>query len=246
MLTDNEIVPSQRILSQELRRDKILQASMLFAKSLITGGVCGHSTPIQLSTYSYNTLLKCCCHRGAFGHAFDILCKMKLREELHPPNAVTYNTMLSSLARVGDVTLIQYLLNEMTKVSATIDATSKTIYPLLDKYTAQAICDAYLNTSDIHGAITQLQNLYNKYNLLPPYTTHYKVLEFSLGVGNIYEAKRYAWFLQQVWKHDEFIYRKIGKEELKHLFLYFGETLVEDDFYVWNSFCENYGNKYDS
>jgi len=266
---DNTIIPTHKLLKAELRIDKILEASILFTKSLLTGGVVSSNnddnstktktTPkLQLSTQSYNSLIKTYCHRGAFVHAFDILHKMKVSQQnndkmnanaLPPPkpNVITYNTILSSLARVGDITLMLYLLNEMISVTTTntirntnATTTTKTVYPLLDKYTSQAICDGYLNTSDINGAITQIEQLYNNYNILPPYTTHYKVLEFSLGVGDIYEAKRYLWFLQNVWKDHEYVYKKIGKEELKHLFKYFGVALVdEDDFYVWNSYCEN-------
>jgi hypothetical protein len=103
--------------------------------------------------------------------------------------------------------------------------------------------------------------MFNQQHLLPPYTTHLKIIEFALGNDLIYEAKRHVYFIQQLWKwkpkevkgnkggnasdygygqdsksFQNLMYAtqknpKISKKSLQGLFSYFGEELLEEDFF---------------
>ena len=115
-----------------------------------------------------------------------------------------------------------------------------------DKYTVQALVDGYLNVGDISGAVTLVQDFFNQHHILPPYTTHLKIIEFALGNDLVYEAKRQVYFIQQLhkWrpKHGDspsllnFMNMtqknpKLSPRSLKRLFAYFGEKLTEEDFF---------------
>jgi len=258
-------VPDEKI-KEEQSKDKNLKAAFLFAQSVVTGGVCGHVQPIQLTLHSYNLLLKVCCYRGAFSNAFKILYTTLPELDLEP-DIYSYNILLSSLARVGDVTFLRHLLTEMTNTNVPLNA-----------FTVEALSHGYLNAGDIHGAINIIQDVWNQHQVLPRLTTHYKLIEVVLGIGDVYEAKRYVWFLQQIWiwneqqqslnnnnntnKQQDFtnsfneeqlelsgystsiqqasiLKKKLFKNELKHLFQYFGYDLKdEEDFRLWNMHCK--------
>ena len=113
------------------------------------------------------------------------------------------------------------------------------------KETVEAIVDGLLNLGDVGSAITLVQDCFNQHSILPPYTTHLKILEFALGRSLVYEAKRHVYFIQQIWKWERNDYHseefsklmtlvqknpKLSKEALIKLFAYFGETLDESDF----------------
>jgi hypothetical protein len=98
---------------------------------------------------------------------------------------------------------------------------------------------------DLPGGVTVVQDFFNQHSALPPYTTHIKILEFCLARGMMYEAKRYVYFLQQLWRwepneyhSEEFIKQmratqrnsQLQKPALKQLFAYFGERLEDSDF----------------
>lgn len=111
----------------------------------------------------------------------------------------------------------------------------------LDKYTVQALVDGSLNASDVSGAITLVQDILNQHSVLPPYTSHLKIIEFALANDLVFEAKRYLFFLQQLWNRKENDDKnwelnfakenpKIGKEALMKLFHYYGAELKEEDF----------------
>jgi hypothetical protein len=106
--------------------------------------------------------------------------------------------------------------------------------------------DGYLNAGDISGAISLTQDMFNQHHVLPPYTTQLKIIEFALGNDLIYEAKRQVYFIQQLWKWtpqewESASFRKImhatqknpklSKQSLQKLFAYFGEELLEEDFF---------------
>ena len=106
--------------------------------------------------------------------------------------------------------------------------------------------DGYLNVGDIGGAVTIVQDIFNQHNILPPYTSHLKIIEFALANDQVYEAKRHVYFIQQLYKWEPktndsqrlitFINMtkknpKLSKEALKKLFAYFGEELLEDGFF---------------
>ena len=106
--------------------------------------------------------------------------------------------------------------------------------------------DGFLNIGDISGAISWVQDAFNQYDVLPPYTTHLKILEFALANDLIYEAKRHVYFIQQLWKwkpsktdskQKRHIMKltqnnpKLSKSSLKRLFAYFGQTLSDSDFF---------------
>ena len=111
---------------------------------------------------------------------------------------------------------------------------------------AQSLVDGHLNAGDVSGAVTVTQDVFNQHKLLPPYTTHLKIIEFALGIGLSYEAKRQVYFIQQLWKWQpsseddkglrRFMYLtqknpKLSKKSLQGLFTYFGEELKEEDFF---------------
>lgn len=87
--------------------------------------------------------------------------------------------------------------------------------------------------------------MFNQHKVLPPYTTHLKIIEFALGSDLIYEAKRQVYFIQQLWKwtpsSESYKFKKImfatqrnpklSKRSLQNLFAYFGEELMEEDFF---------------
>mmetsp|Transcript_14990 Transcript_14990/g.34644 ORF Transcript_14990/g.34644 Transcript_14990/m.34644 type:complete len:109 (+) Transcript_14990:494-820(+) len=106
--------------------------------------------------------------------------------------------------------------------------------------------DGMLNVGNVSGAITFVQDVFNQYTVLPPYTTHLKILEVALASELEYEAKRHVYFLQQLWKWQPTQYHspeetekvqlaqrnpKLSKEALQHLFRYFGYTLADSDFF---------------
>lgn len=115
-----------------------------------------------------------------------------------------------------------------------------------NKYTAKALVDGYLNAGDVSGAVSLVQDMFNQHKVLPPYTTHLKIIEFALGNDLIYEAKREVYFIQQLWKwtptpnesksfqslmHATQKNPKLSKKSLQSLFAYFGEELLEEDFF---------------
>jgi hypothetical protein len=107
--------------------------------------------------------------------------------------------------------------------------------------------DCYLNVGDMSGAITLVQDMFNQHKTLPPQISHFKILEFCLARGLIFEAKRHVYFIQQMmkWKPSDGdaedgtrihqiklnqLNPKLGKASLQKLFAYFGEELSEKDF----------------
>lgn len=151
------------------------------------------------------------------------------------PDTYSYNTILSGLARFGDRDFMKEMLTTMTNNDIA-----------LDKYTVQALADGYLNSGDISGAISVVQDMFNQHHILPPYTTHLKIIEFALGNDMVYEAKRHVYFIQQLWKYSPrpndseqfqkvmFLTQKnakLSETSLKRLFAYFGEELTDADFF---------------
>jgi len=219
---------------QEIEREYSLSltAAFAFADSL-THGACGHA-PIELDITGWNALIKACCNRGAFHRALKILNETLPQKGIEP-DYYSYNAILAGLARVGDITsLKEYLVN----------MTNKRI--LINKFTVEAMADGFLNVGDISGASSMVQDIFNQHETLPPYTTHLKIIEFALSNGLIFEAKRHVYFVQQLWKwqpsqhHDARFIRmiettrrnpKLSKQALQKMFQYFGEELVDDDFF---------------
>jgi len=147
------------------------------------------------------------------------------------PDTYSYNAIMHGLARVGDTNYLKSLLTTMTNRSIP-----------LDKYTVQALVDGSLNEADISGTISLVQDVFNQHSVLPPYTSHLKIMEFALANDMLFEAKRYLFFMQQLWNMHENSFTgnkelmltiqnpKIGKEAIKKLFKYYGVDLSEDDF----------------
>ncbi|KAL7576383.1 hypothetical protein ACA910_018191 [Epithemia clementina (nom. ined.)] len=220
-------------LSRELEPEYSLPlaAAFAFADSL-QHGACGHD-PITLDVGSYNALIKACVYRGALWRALHVLDATMPAAGISP-NTQSYNIILSGLAAVGDVVTSQEYYLKMHNSG---------IQP--DCYTVSAIVDGLLNMNDISGAVTVVQDFFNQHSVLPPIWTHSKILELSLGQGMIYEAKRYCYFIQQLWKwepnqyHDESFIELmrttqaspgLQKVALKKMFAYFGEELKDSDF----------------
>eukprot|EP00980_Cylindrotheca_fusiformis_P004611 scaffold982_cov139-Cylindrotheca_fusiformis.AAC.24 len=208
-----------------------LSAAVSFADSL-TQGACGHD-PIELDLISYSILIKACVNRGSLWRAMHILDEVMPANGVDP-DVVAYNSLLNGLARVGDTPTMNEYFTKM--LANNLSPTKETV---------KAIVDGLLNLGDVGSAITVVQDCFNQHNTLPPYTTHLKILEFALGRGLTYEAKRHVYFIQQLWMWDRNDYHsdefarlmdltqrnpKLSKEALQQLFAYFGEKLEDSDF----------------
>jgi pentatricopeptide repeat protein len=210
-----------------------LTSAISFADSLKQGGACGHD-PIELDLISYTTLMKACVYRGSLWRAMHILDEIMPKEGIKP-DIVAYNVLLDGLARVGDVPTSKEYFRQLL---------SNGLQPT--KQTVQAITDGMLNLGDVGTSITFVQDAFNQYSVLPPYTTHLKIIEFALGRNLVYEAKRHVFFIQQLWKwtpnlkyHSPEFCKimeltqknpKISRPALEKLFAYFGEELTDSDF----------------
>lgn len=218
-------------LESEPDYSRTLAAAFAFCDSL-EHGACGHK-PLKLDTGTYNALIKACVHRGALWRAMNVLDTVMPNSNC-VPNNISFNLILGGLAAVGDVTTTQEYFRRM------MDAGLRP-----DPFTIRAIVDGLLNLGDVTAAVTVVQDFFNQHNVLPPYQTHLKVLEFCLGRDMAYEAKRYCYFLQQLWywtpndyHHPSFIRlmratqrnTQLQKPALKKLFAYFGEELKDEDF----------------
>lgn len=209
-----------------------LTSAITFADSL-TQGACGHE-PIELDLVSYSILIKASVNRGSCWRAIHFLDEVMPANGIEP-DVVAYNTLLYGLARVGDAPTMKDYFNKML---------SNNIQPTKD--TVEAIVTGLLNLGDVTSAITFVQDSFNQYSVLPPYTTHLKILEISLGRGLVYEAKRHVFVIQQLMKwerndyHSDAFYRlmdltknnpHLSRDALKDLFAYFGEEL-DDSFFL--------------
>lgn len=210
----------------------VLTSAISFADSL-KQGACGHH-PVELDLISYSILMKVCINRGSLWRAMHILDEVMPANKIEP-DIVAYNTLLIGLSKVGDVPTMkeytrQLLSNGLTPTKETIEAS----------------VDSLLNLGDVGNAITLCQDFFNQYSVLPPYTTHLKILEMTLGRGLVFEAKRHVSFIQQLWKWEQNKYHteefskmikltqnnpNLSKEALQKLFAYFGYTLDEEDFF---------------
>ena len=208
-----------------------LTAAFSFCDSLAQGA-CGHD-PVELDVVTYTTLIKTCVNRGSLWRAMFILDNIMPANDIEP-DVTTYSTLLGGLSRVADVTTMRQYFDQMI---------TKGIQP--NDRTVKAITDGLLNLGDISAAVTVVQDMFNQYSILPPYTTHLKIIEYALGLGLVYEAKRYVYFIQQLyqWKRNDYHsddfartvrvhqnHPKLSKDALKKLFAYFGERLEDDDF----------------
>ena len=209
-----------------------LAAAFAFADSL-EHGACGHK-PIDLDVGSYNALIKASVCRGALWRAKHVL-ETTMPAAGIVPNQKSYNFLLLGLAAVGDVATGQEVYMKMHNGG---------VKP--DSFTVRAIADGLLNVGDAHGAVTVVQDFFNQHSVLPPIWMHCKLLELCLGQGLVYEAKRYVFFIQQLWKwepnqyHDESFVKlmqetqrdpSIQRQALVKLFAYFGEELNDTDFF---------------
>jgi pentatricopeptide repeat protein len=216
-----------------------LAAAFAFAHSL-QQGACGHD-PIVFNIECFNALIKACVYRGALWRAMNVLDTVIRNSTdddgiLLRPNHVSYNMILAGLARVGDVVTAQRYYHKMLNEDNLVP----------DAFTVRAIVDGLLNLADAPAAVTVVQDFFNQHCVLPPYTTHCKILEFCLARGMIYEAKRYVYFIQQLWHwkpvenyhSKQFIQlmratqhnTQLQKPALQKLFAYFGEKLDDTDF----------------
>jgi pentatricopeptide repeat protein len=147
------------------------------------------------------------------------------------PNTASFNYLLQGFARVGDVTTAQEYYHRMIQSGFSPDS-----------YTVRAIAEGFINIGDLPGTVTVVQDFFNQYGVLPPIATHLQILEHCLGLGLVYEAKRYVYFIQQLWDwnvHPSYhstpsvtraVERvctdpRLSKEALLRLFAYFGEEL---------------------
>jgi hypothetical protein len=221
-----------------------LAAAFAFADSLQLGA-CGHD-PVTFDIASYNALIRACVYRGALFRAMYVLnfilpnasenAKNKTGGgNLLSPNHTTYNLILFGLARVGDVVTAQEYYWHMIRAGLTPNAN-----------TVHAIVDGLLNVGDSAAAVTVVQDFFNQHCVLPPYTTLCKILEFCLSLGMVYEAKRFVYFIQQLWHWEPVegyhtpevisVMRatqsntQLQKPALQKMFAYFGEKLEDNDF----------------
>jgi pentatricopeptide repeat protein len=205
-----------------------LSALFSFAESL-QAGACGH-VPITLDVVSHNMLMRACVRRGALWRAMYVIDTVMASAGVRP-NTASFNYLLQGLARVGDVTTSQEYYHRMIQFGLNPDA-----------YTVKAIVEGFINLGDLPGAVTAAQDFFNQYGVLPPITTHLQILEHCLGLGLVYEAKRYVYFIQQLWDwnaHPSYhstpsvtravervcADERLSKSALLRLFAYFGEEL---------------------
>jgi pentatricopeptide repeat protein len=211
-----------------------LSAAFAFADS-IQHGACGHQ-PIKFNTDSYNALIKACVNRGSLWramHLIDNVMQSSTNDDIKP-NIVSYNLLLAGLARVGDVTTAQEYMYKILNAG---------LAP--NKFTVRAIIDGLLNLGDVSGAVTVAQDFFNQHSVLPPATQLTKILEVCLALDLQYEAKRYCYFLQQLWHWKPNQYHtkeftklmeriqqneQLQKPALKKMFSYFGAELLDSDF----------------
>lgn len=210
----------------------VLTSAILFADSL-KQGACGHD-PVELDLISYSILMKVCVNRGSLWRAMHIIDEVMPANGIEP-DIMAYNTLLIGLSKVGDVPTMKEYIRQLL---------SNGLHPT--KETIEASIDSLLNLGDVGNAITLCQDYFNQYSVLPPYTTHLKILEMTLGRGLVFEAKRHVSFIQQLWKWEQNKYHSeefsrmlkltqnnpnLSKEALQKLFAYFGYTLDETDFF---------------
>jgi hypothetical protein len=223
-----------------------LAAAFAFADSLQLGA-CGHD-PVAFDIASYNALIRACVYRGALYRAMYVLnviipnasenninTNKDGTGNVLAPNHTSYNLILFGLARVGDVVTAQEYYWHMIRAGLTPNAN-----------TVQAIVDGLLNVGDSPAAVTVVQDFFNQHCVLPPYTTLCKILEFCLSLGMVYEAKRFVYFIQQLWHwepvegyHTPEVVAfmratqsntQLQKPALQKMFAYFGEKLEDNDF----------------
>jgi hypothetical protein len=240
-------IPSQLKADQEIalpgnseRRTKLdfersekftLAPALTFFESLLQGA-CGHD-PMEPTLELYNIKIKICCFRGAMWRAMEIL-KTELPQAGLEANTLSYLRILEGLVRVGDIATMQVFFTEMNQRNVP-----------LNRQVVATMVDGYLNTADVAGSITFVQDVFNQHSILPPYNTHLKILELALCSGNFYEAKRHIYFIQQLWKFQPNDYHeaslkkqvqltvqhpKLKKKALRQMFRYFGYELEETDF----------------
>jgi pentatricopeptide repeat protein len=210
----------------------VLTSAISFADSL-KQGACGHD-PVELDLISYSILMKVCVNRGSLWRAMHIIDEVMPANRIEP-DIVAYNTLLIGLSKVGDVPTMKEYIRQM--LSNGLNPTKETI---------EACIDSLLNLGDVGNAITLCQDYFNQYSVLPPYTSHLKILEMTLGRGLVFEAKRHVSFIQQIWKWEQNKYHSeefskmlnltqnnpnLSKEALQKMFAYFGYTLDESDFF---------------
>lgn len=226
-----------------------LTAAFAFADSIQYHGACGHDL-VPFNTESYNALIRVCINRGSLWRAMHLLDNVMMSSSSNDdndddiskntapstrPNIISYNFVLAGLARVGDVVTAQQYVYKLLDAGLQPDA-----------YTVRAITDGLLNLGDVGGAVTVTQDFFNQYNILPPYEQHLRILEICLALDMVYEAKRYCYFIQQLWLwkpnpnyHDaKFIQlmqitqknKQLQKPAIMQLFKYFGVQLTESDF----------------
>ena len=208
-----------------------LADAFAFVESLQLGA-CGHP-PIALNHDSYVQLIQACVKRGALWRAMELVDTIMPTADIEP-EVICYNWILRGLARVGDVVTAQEYYSRMRQAGI-----------LPDKYTVDAIVRGLLNVGDLYGASTVVQDFFNRFSILPPFTVHLKIIEMSLGQDLIYDAKRHCYFIQSLWKCDpnEFddpatvlLLKETQKNPflqrpaLEKLFAYFGEELTDADF----------------
>lgn len=210
----------------------VLTSAISFADSL-KQGACGHD-PVELDLISYSILMKVCVNRGSLWRAMHIIDEVMPANRIEP-DIIAYNTLLIGLSKVGDVPTMKEYIRQL--LSNGLSPTKETI---------EASIDSLLNLGDVGNAITLCQDYFNQYSVLPPYTTHLKILEMTLGRGLVFEAKRHVSFIQQLWKWEQNKYHSekfskmlnltqnnpnLSKEALQKMFAYFGYTLDESDFF---------------
>merc|ERR1712194_261680 len=111
-----------------------------------------------------------------------------------------YNTLLIGLSKVGDVPTMKEYIRQL--LSNGLTPTKETI---------EASIDSLLNLGDVGNAITLCQDFFNQYSVLPPYTSHLKILEITLGRGLVFEAKRHISFINQLmkWERNKYHSEKV-------------------------------------
>jgi pentatricopeptide repeat protein len=211
-----------------------LNAAFEFASSVRLGAA-GHPG-VDLNPSGLAALVSACVTRGALWRALQIVeDHEKEPRRGSTVSVVSYNILLTGLARVGDVRTMQDVTGRM--LSSGLKPNSSTV---------RAIVTGLLNLGDVGSAITVVQDSFNQHGVLPPVTTLVTIVEHCLSRDMVFEAKRCVYFVQQLWKWTQTTYDtpemarfmgriqshpQLQRSAIESLFAYFGYRLDDSDFF---------------
>mmetsp|Transcript_5485 Transcript_5485/g.7536 ORF Transcript_5485/g.7536 Transcript_5485/m.7536 type:complete len:829 (-) Transcript_5485:334-2820(-) len=143
--------------------------------------------PVKMNQITYNTLVKVFCKAGQISRALELLKAM--RQAGFPPNEVTYNQMIRTLAvHKTDFWAAEEILVLMGNEG--IPITSRTM---------DAFLEGFLRAKKTGKGISMAQHMFNQYQVRPHPQQFLKLINAELQKGDQFEARR-AWIVcEQLW-----------------------------------------------